>query len=314
MFQNVKYLFLIFLFLFLGSLLDAQNSSNPFEIVPRLDPAIQKAIEEKKATGAPDNPFDIVRSGTVVKRTIVTPPKAEKPVSDVEEVKQSATVLLGEDKGYRRFLFITVLVMMIVLTLIFTLFRSIIGKAWQGFLNANILNQLYRERSLITNVPYLILYGLFILNAGVFTLLITKYYSIPLTNSHIGSLLLCSVGIAGFFLMRHTLLNLVGYIFPIEKETGVYSFSLTIFNIIVGLLLVPMILFIAYSPDSLAKTLIPIFLVMLLGMYLYLLLRGLLIANRYVLLHKFHFLLYICAVEIAPLIIVVKWLISGGTV
>jgi len=255
-----------------------------------------------------------VRSGTVVTPSDNLKPKAETPLPNIEEVEQTSPVLLGEDKGYRRFLFITVLVMMIVLTLIFTLFRSIIGKAWQGFLNANILNQLYRERSLVTNIPYLILYGLFILNAGIFTLLLTKYFSVPLANSHIGSLLLCSGGIAGFFLMRHTLLNLIGYIFPIEKEAGAYSFSLTIFNIIMGLLLVPMILFIAYSPDPLAKTLIPIFLVMLLGMYLYLLLRGLLIANRYVLLHKFHFLLYICAVEIAPLIIVVKWLISGGTV
>lgn len=314
MFQNVKYLFLIFLFLFLGSPLEAQNSNNPFEIVPRLDPVIQKAIEEKKATGAPNNPFDIVRSGTVGNRTATPTPKTPTTVPKVEEVEQSTPVLLGEDKGYRRFLFITVVVMMIILTLIFTLFRSIIGKAWQGFLNANILNQLYRERSLVTNIPYLILYGLFILNAGIFTLLLTKYFSIPIANTHIGSLLLCSGGIAGFFLMRHVLLKIVGYIFPIEKETGAYSFSLTIFNIIMGLLLVPMILFIAYSPDPLAKTLIPIFLVMLLGMYLYLLLRGLLIANRYVLLHKFHFLLYICAVEIAPTVIVAKWLITEGTV
>ena len=291
----------------------AQNSSNPFEIVPRLDPIIQQVIEEKKANGAPDNPFDIVRPGTVVQRTAVQAPKPIAPVQ-VEEAAQSAPVLLGDDKGYRRFLFITVIVMMILLTLLFTLFRNIIGKAWQGFLNANILNQLYREQSLVTNIPYLILYGLFFLNAGIFTMLLTKYFKIPIASSHIGSLLLCVGGIAAFFLMRHSLLRFVGYVFPIHKETGTYGFSLTIFNIIIGLILVPMILFIAYSPDSLATTLIPIFLVLLLGTYLYLLLRGLLIANRYVLLHKFHFLLYICAVEIAPLIIVAKWLILGGMV
>ncbi|MFT4760450.1 MAG: hypothetical protein ACI9XO_002060 [Paraglaciecola sp.] len=313
MVQNLKYHFPIFLLLFVSSLMNAQNSSNPFEIVPRLDPVIQKAIEKKKATGAPNNPFDIVRSGTVVRRTAAST-KTVTPIAKVEEVKQSAPVLLGEDKSYRRFLFITILVMMIVLTFIFTLLRSIIGKAWQGFLNANILNQLFREWSLVTYIPYLILYGLFILNAGIFTLLLTKYFNIPVANSHIGSLLLCSGGIASFFLMRHALLNLTGYVFPVEKETGTYSFSLTILNIIIGLLLVPMILFIAYSPESLAKILIPIFLIILLGMYLYLLLRGLLIANRYVLLHKFHFLLYICAVEVTPLIIVVKWLISGGMV
>jgi hypothetical protein len=313
MVQNLKYHFPIFLLLFVSSLMNAQNSSNPFEIVPRLDPVIQKAIEKKKATGAPNNPFDIVRSGTVVRRTAAST-KTVTPIAKVEEVKQSAPVLLGEDKSYRRFLFITILVMMIVLTFIFTLLRSIIGKAWQGFLNANILNQLFREWSLVTYIPYLILYGLFILNAGIFTLLLTKYFNIPVANSHIGSLLLCSGGIASFFLMRHALLNLTGYVLPVEKETGTYSFSLTILNIIIGLLLVPMILFIAYSPESLAKILIPIFLIILLGMYLYLLLRGLLIANRYVLLHKFHFLLYICAVEVTPLIIVVKWLISGGMV
>jgi len=314
MIRTLKYHFPIFLLLIFSNSLVAQNSNNPFEIVPRLDPVIRQAIEDKKATGAPDNPFDIIRSGSTIPRATKPSPKPEAPKTVVEETPQNAPVLLGDDKGYRRFLFITVLVMLIVLTLLFTLFRSVIGKAWQGFLNANILNQLYRERSLVTTVPYLILYVLFFLNAGIFAMLLAKYYNIPIASSNIGALSLCVGGIGAFFLMRHALLNLVGLIFPIDKETGVYGFSLTIFNIIMGLLLVPMILFVAYSPDALAKTLIPVFLFLLAGMYLYLLLRGLLIANRYVLLHKFHFLLYICAIEIAPLVIVVKWLISGGMV
>ena len=310
--QTLKYYFLFFILLLFGHLLVAQNSSNPFEIVPRLDPTVQKTMEERKATGTPDNPFDIVRSGSSVERPAAIKPKAEEVLPKEKVEENNAPVILGDDKNYRRFLFITVLVMMVILTFFFTLFRSIVGKAWQGFLNANMLNQLYRERSLVTNIPYLILYGLFFLNAGIFALLLTKYFGIPIVGSHIGSLLICIGGIAAFFLMRHALLNIVGYIFPVEKETGVFSFSLNIFNIVIGLLLVPMILFVAYSPDSLAETLIPVFLFLLVAIYSYLILRGLLIANRYVLLHKFHFLLYICVVEIAPLMIVTKWLLLGG--
>jgi len=301
----------------LTSISFAQNSNNPFEIITRLAPEVQEKIKERKETGLPTNPFDIVRSSS--KSSSITsikprPTPPSKPPPKVEISEPIAPVILSDDKGYRRFLFITVIVMMILLTLIFTLFRSIIGKVWRAFLNPNILSQLYRERSLVTTIPYTILYGLFFMNAGIFTLLITKYYKIPLANSHFGSLALCVAGILGFFLIRHLLLSLVGYIFPIQKETGTYSFSIQIFNIVLGLLLVPMIWFVAYSPDSLATMLVPAFLILILSIYLFLNLRGLLIANRYVLLHKFHFLLYICAVEIAPLAIMLKLLISGGTV
>lgn len=312
---NLKYHLPLFLFLFFSSQLAAQNSNNPFEIVPRLDPVVLEATEKKKATGVPDNPFDMVRPSSVVQPSpSPSPPKAALPPKFVEETHQNAPVLLGDDKSYRRFLFITVLVMLIVLTLLFTLFRLVISKAWQGFLNANILNQLYRERSLVTQAPYFILYSLFFLNAGIFAMLLTKYYNITIAQSNLGALALCVGGIGGFFLMRHAILSLVGYIFPVKKETGTYSFSLTIFNIIMGLMLVPMILLVAYSPDYLSQTLIPVFLFILLGIYFYLLLRGILLANRYVLLHKFHFLLYICAVEIAPLMIVIKWLSLEGVV
>jgi len=39
-------------------------------------------------------------------------------------------------------------------------------------------------------------------------------------------------------------------------------------------------------------------------------LRGLLLANKFVLFHKFHFLLYICIVEIAPVVLVLKLIFS----
>ena len=315
MLRHFKYSLFTAFFLVFALGVKAQNSNNPFEIVPRLDPVVQKAIEEKQKKGLPDNPFDMVRNREEVEEPgLDSPPQIlTAPNATVEAVEaEEPLILAGDDVAYQRFIFFVIVGMMVMLTLIFFLLRMVIRKSWEGFLNPNILSQMHRERSLSLQMPFLILYGFFIINAGIFALVLCKYFNIQIANTNGKSLLICIGGIGSFFILRHIVLSLLGYIFPVDKEASTYSFTITVFNIILGLLLVPMILFGVYAPSSMVSTLLPFFLILIGLVYLYLNLRGLLIANRYVFLHKFHFLLYICTVEIAPVMIVVKLLMGGG--
>lgn len=296
----LKTAFLLILLQMCCSVAFAQKTASPFDIIPRLP---ESEFPDSVITiSASSNPFDINRiSSSSTRPTGFTPQF---------QVQRKRKTLSAKEKNalYQRFLIITVMIMLIILTLVFTIFRIFIAKIWKAFLNDNILSQLLREQAAGVTVAYIILYLMFIVNAGVFAFLVLRHYGLKIANSNISTLLLCMGGVAGFYVFKHLLFNLMRFIFPIEKEISQYNFTVMIFNIITGIFLVPMVLMIAYSSAGIASIVIKLTILLVLGTILFRTLRGLFIANRFFVWHKFHFFLYLCTVELAPLLITFKLL------
>ncbi len=109
---------------------------------------------------------------------------------------------------------------------------------------------------------------------------------------------------------KHIALNVIAYIFPIQKEVRQYSFMIMIFNIVLGVALAPVNLIVAYSTPTTLSSLILVLFTLIGLFYLFRHLRGIMIANKYLVFHKFHFLLYICTVEIAPMMVLLKLILG----
>jgi len=149
---------------------------------------------------------------------------------------------------------------------------------------------------------------LFFINAGIFIYLAGNYFNANLPKNFISVAFVClGVGIA--FSIKHGLLFYIEKIFPISKEIKLYSFTIMIFSIVLGIALLPINIFAAFAPEGLTKMAIWIGLGSILAIYSFRSLRGLSIGSRYMMLHSFHFLLYLCAVEILPVLILVKFVL-----
>jgi len=285
-----------------GTALWAQSNANPFELLPRMDPEearANRAAQAQKDTAVvvSDNPFDLIR-GTAPTgsgpRTI-TPRPANRPAGK---------------QGNQRFLFITVLIDLVLLAFLITTMRPLVNKSIKAFMSDNWMNLLYRDREGRGLFPFLILYLLFFINLGLFLFLLARNYRLLPALSNLQLLGYTTVGSLLVFTLKHLLVGIVGYIFPVEKECRRYNFMIIIFSIVLGLLLVPFNLLLAYAPESF-RVAVVYFAAGALGLaYLFRYLRGLLLANKFVLFHKFHFLLYICTVEIAPVVLVLKLIFS----
>ena len=283
-----------------GTTATAQQEAGPFDILsrlPRTSPADSAII-----ITASSNPFDITR--------ISAGGRLHNQASPQFQVYQRKKPISAKEKTalYRRFLFATIMAMLVILTLVLTIFRIFIAKIWKAFLNDNILSQLLREREAGATIGYLILYLIFFINAGIFTFLALKYYHVKLPPSHLQALLLCIGGITLFYAAKHALLAIVRYVFPVEKEVARYNFTVMVFNIVTGIFLAPMILFAAYSSEPVNGLIIQLTIGLFAGVLAFRALRGLFIANRLFAWHKFHFFLYLCAVELAPLLVTFKLL------
>jgi hypothetical protein len=277
----------------------SQNTAGPFDLIPRI--AANASSDSTVAIAISNNPFDIIKIQPALRADGTPGFSVERP----------RRVLSAKDKEvrYRQFLFIAVLTILVIMTLVITIFRILIEKVYKAFLNDNLLNQLIREKSAGITIAYVLLYLVFLINAGFFLFLVCKHYEIPIADSNLLSLLICIGSLSGFFLLKHALLSTVSYIFPVQKEVSAYNFTIMIFNIMIGFVLAPAILFCAYAPPNVTTYVIYGAIGLILATYLFRGLRGLFIATRFIAWHKFHFLLYLCVVELAPLLVVLKLLL-----
>jgi hypothetical protein len=101
-------------------------------------------------------------------------------------------------------------------------------------------------------------------------------------------------------------LNIVSTSFPVDKEAHLYSFVTMLINILLGVVLTPVNLIVAFAPEPFPQILIWIGLAAILLFYLFRQLKGLFISGRFLAQYQFHFFLYLCTIEIAPLLIIGK--------
>jgi len=280
--------------IFFPVLLNGQQ--NPFELSPRLKVSKDTAAEKNAATG---NPFDI-------REDIPLEKPEPAPIAPQIQQRPSGIQPLSETHPDSAFLFGVILTMLILLTLLVTLLRPVIGKVYKAFINDNLLNQLHREQGAVVLIPYRLLYFMFLFNAGVFLYLILKYLKVELFESYWWMLLACMAIVSGIFILKHFAIAFLGWVFPIEKEMRVYSFTIVVFNIMTGILLVPFNIAISYGSAEIINGAVYGAVGLLLVIYLFRSLRALFVGGRFIAVHKFHFLLYLCAVEVAPVLVLIK--------
>jgi Domain of unknown function (DUF4271) len=267
------------------------------------------AVPEVPFLDSSANPFDILR-GTFVPTDSTTNAATNAATKQLSEnvVLPSAPSLLNKQTYSKNFLFWIFLITLILMAFVVSNARTAVQNAYQALLSDNALRQIHRDQVGWGNFGQLALYGLFWLNMGIFAFLMFYRFVGQSPYGQFATFLLCVGGVSLVFSIKHAILYLIAGIFPISKEVKLYNYIIIMGGIFLSLVLLPLNIFIAYSPDSLKE----IFMYSAFGMialvYLVRSLRSLSVASPFLMTDQFHFLLYLCAVEIAPIMILIKFL------
>lgn len=184
----------------------------------------------------------------------------------------------------------------------------------RSFFNITIAQQFYREQQPSSTLSSILLNLNFVLSFAMYLLLLSDYFRFTLPYKDIKLwLVLCGI-LAAVYTFKNFILNLTAIFFPISSEVSFYKFNVLLFNKIMGILLVFIVPVMAFAKPFFVKGIIIFSLIMVGGIFAYRFFRGLIIAREYVLLNKFHFFLYLCTLEIAPAVILVKLLMDWVTV
>lgn len=311
----------------------AQQSSNPFDL---------KYRPSKPSTSTATTTKIVPPVG--VDTTVITPPiSSEKPISNrtdtlnpldtnkiagnpfelhddapLDSSNVSLETLVDETDSNKVAPFVErrkpsrgIQIFLLLLSLLFLIFivnveRNFVKDLWRVISNENYSSlHLRNQRNTMRQILLLMGYLVFILQGGIFLYhaLVNFQYQDDLFDN-IGT---CIALIFIIYLVRHVVIRYLRWLFNNEKEMTLYSFDISTFNIMVGLVLLPINVMLNFGPESLFKPLIIIGLIAILGAYALRQLRWMLTARHLIANSLFLFFVYLCAVEILPLWAVSKF-------
>ncbi|NND34775.1 MAG: DUF4271 domain-containing protein [Saprospiraceae bacterium] len=225
---------------------------------------------------------------------------ADGLIDQLDQIDIDHTLIVNN----RNLLFGISILILLLLASLLAVNRSLIKKSYRAIANDNYLRFLHRE---YRTMPWLywLFYLHFFMDGGFFVYLLIHQFG-WYTEGSLLVLLVCILCVLGAYVVKHLSLSGLAQMFPIDKEVQLYGFVTMLINILLGLALLPVNLLVAFAPMQIVSIAIWLGIVLIVVLYFFRQLKGLFISGRLVTSYLFHFFLYLCTAEIAPLLIVGK--------
>lgn len=170
------------------------------------------------------------------------------------------------------------------------------------------VNQI-REQLAQSGLQSLLFNIFFAFSFGMYVYLLSGYF----TSSLQVSAWLIPVGatlcLLLLYLGKYVFLRLSGWVFGITTATETYTFIVFLINKVAGIVILPFVIVIAFSPATIVSVAVSLSLVMVAGLFLYRFLRAYQPIQSEIKLSRLHFFIFFLAVEIAPLLLIYKVLV-----
>lgn len=305
----MRYL-LSFHFALFALVLTAQ-AGNPFELTDRLPAA--GADTTVATTAATGNPFDLIAAAAPARETSRPARRANgrsaTPQSGISSGRRGPLIIQPVDPNQGRGSLLAIqMILLLALAGIWLLFGDTLRECLRGTLNDNLLSNLYTRRSGGGLTALWVSYVFFFFAAGFNFYLLARYYNVGTGQGVWGGWLTFSLVVAAALGLKNMVLTFFASVYPVQKEVSRYLFAVMVFSILAGLFIAPLNLLASYAPEAYRFFFLHAGVVVLVGVYLLHLLRGVFIANKLLATRPVHILLYICAIEIAPILLIYRYL------
>lgn len=251
-----------------------------------------------------DNPFDMVKGlplSSIKKNKIIAESQktGEKNKTPVFKKRERKNV----ESGSSTFLFWPVLLCTIALAFIINMKGNVLVQNINALTNDNVLKLNQRIENNGLTIPYIVLYLIFIIGSSVFLYIVLRHFTSYMILS---SLISCLLFIIAVYIIRHLFLYLVGRVFDIEAECDQYNFTIVTYNILFGILLIPLNLLMIFGPETITLYLLYFGIAVFAILFIIRILRGIIVVLPIVVQNKLQFFTYLCTFEILPLLIFIK--------
>ncbi len=207
------------------------------------------------------------------------------------------------------------------LTLIFVIFSfswirvfysKIFKQLVSAFFSNSISNQVVRDENILVQRASVLMSFIFYLTASLFVYQVSIFFNwdYPFLGESFLRFLVVSLIVSFAYSFKMVLLKALGEVFELDKPVASYIFNIFLINNMLGLILLPVVVTIAFVVTYSTGIVIYVGIALVIIAFIYRLVRAFTIWMTLPGVSLFYLILYFCTLEIAPLVIIVK--LAGG--
>ena len=185
-------------------------------------------------------------------------------------------------------------------------FRNDIIMLMNAFFDHRFLAQQTSSGGFFTSWPFMLLFVLFGFTIGMYLYLIGSYLQLSYAFSGVEWYVILSLLIMGLLILKVYVLRFLGYVLLVQKAVRVYTSILFLSYFHAALLFLPLI--VAFSLSSSAHAVLFIYAGMAIALFITLFqaIRGAIHVLSHYQFSKLYLFIYFCALEICPLLVLIK--------
>jgi hypothetical protein len=213
-----------------------------------------------------------------------------------------------EFKG-KELLFYVITALVIIFALFKLAFAKYFSDLFRVFFRTTLKQRQIKEQLMQTPLPSLMFNGFFVASAGLYANLLLHYFNFTPVDNFWLLYLYCCLGLSIIYLVKFVGLIICGWLFNMKKAADSYIFIVFIINKVIGISLLPFLALLGFTDGVMYSVALVLSWCCVGGLLLYRFILGFAAIRNEVRFNLFHFFLYLCAFEIAPLLLIYKLLL-----
>lgn len=203
-------------------------------------------------------------------------------------------------------IFYLVVGVLLLLAILRIAFAKYFSDLFRAFFNPTLSQRQLREQLSQTPFPSLMFNFFFTVSAGLYLFLILLHFQYFMVRRPLYLVPVFITMVIIIYVVKYLFLSFAGWLFGYRETASAYVFTLFMTNKVLGVALLPFILILAFSSPAIASVAMDLSFILIILLFIYRYIRIYGMARNQIFFHKFHFFIYLCGFEIAPILIVGK--------
>jgi hypothetical protein len=316
-----KFLLTLFISLLVSCSLFSQSPTDTLSqksdtVVPKLPPKPAARRNEPRSNRIIKTPVDSVFNNQVpawhsseTAENRLSPSLSDHPYFNLKATAIRHTEIRRQTKS-NDLVFYVLLGLFFYFALVKIMFNKYVSNLMAIFLRITLKQQQLREQLLQSPLPSLLLNILFVVNGGIYLSLLLDFYGATVVNHFWLQAAYCCLLLVLIYTGKLIVLKSLGWVFNIQRAADTYLFIVFLVNKMLGIFLLPFLVLIIFEPANAKQVFVTLSLILIISLLLYRFVFSFRPVQNEIRWSLFHFFIYLCAFELAPLILIYKVLID----
>lgn len=311
-----RFLFLILLFGFFSVLSAQQTDSSGQRIKDSLtNPVtITDSLINDRLRNANDSLL-VIDSATKAQQDSIAQ-VAQKRMTDslnaIKKAKEVRDLLKTPIKSFsgQELLFYSLIIMLVFYGILKLLFPKYFADLIRVYFRTTLKQTQVREQLLQTPLPSLLLNGFFIVSGGMYAAFLLQHFNVAPKFNFWQLWLYSSILLSIIYMMKYAGVWLAGWLFNRSDAASAYTFIVFMNNKITGIIVLPFLILLAFGTQAIYPVAMIASITIVTCLFLYRFYLSVGVIRGQARIGFLHFLLYLSAFEVLPLLILFKWVMS----